>query len=102
MKIGELAARTACPVRTIRFYEAEGLLQPPERRANNYRDYSDAHVNRLAFIIRCRSLDMAHDEIRVLLRLQDEPSMPCDEVNALLDEHARHVVARIAELKGLK
>lgn len=102
MKIGELAARTGCQVRTIRFYEAEGLLQASGRGANNYRDYGEAHVNRLAFILRCRSLDMAHEEIRVLLRLLDDPSMPCDDVNALLDEHARHVVARIAELKALK
>ena len=102
MKIGELATRTGCLVQTIRFYEAEGLLQAPERGANNYRDYSEAHVTRLAFILRCRSLDMAHEEIRVLLRLQDQPGKPCDEVNALLDEHVRHVVARIAELKALR
>lgn len=102
MKIGELATRTGCRLQTIRFYEAEGLLQAPERGANNYRDYSEAHVTRLAFILRCRSLDMAHEEIRVLLRLQDQPGKSCDEVNALLDEHVRHVVVRIAELKALR
>ena len=102
MKIGELAARAGCQVETIRFYEAEGLLQPPERAANNYRAYGEEHVSRLGFILRCRSLDMAHDEIRVLLRLQDEPGKPCNEVKVLLDEHARHVDARIAELRTLK
>lgn len=102
MKIGELASRTGCPVQTIRFYEAEGLLQPPERSVNNYRSYGEAHAARLAFILRCRSLDMTHDEIRVLLRLQDEPSKPCDEVNALLEEHDKHVSARIAQLRALK
>lgn len=102
MKIGELASRTGCPVQTIRFYETEGLLQTPERGTNNYRDYGQAHLDRLSFILRCRSLDMAHEEIRVLLRLQDEPTRPCDEVNELLEAHARHVEDRISELKILR
>lgn len=102
MKIGELAARAGCQVQTIRFYEEEGLLQPPERGANNYRTYELAHEERLSFILRCRSLDMAHDEIRVLLKLQDDPRLPCDQVNALLEEHARHVQVRITELTKLK
>lgn len=102
MKIGELTARTGCPAETIRFYEAEGLLQAPERASNNYREYGEEHVRRVTFVMRCRSLDMAHDEVRVLLRLQDEPGTPCDEVRAMLDEHANHVDARIAELNALK
>ena len=102
MKIGELTARTGCPAETVRFYEAEGLLQAPERASNNYREYGEAHVSRVSFVMRCRSLDMAHDEIRVLLRLQDEPGTPCEEVRAMLDEHANHVDVRIAELNALK
>ncbi|RYF00931.1 MAG: Cd(II)/Pb(II)-responsive transcriptional regulator [Oxalobacteraceae bacterium] len=102
MKIGELAARAGCQVQTIRFFEAEGLLQAPERSANNYRSYERAHEERLSFILRCRTLDMAHDEIRVLLALQDDPGLPCDQVNSLLEEHARHVQARITELTKLK
>jgi Cd(II)/Pb(II)-responsive transcriptional regulator len=102
MKIGELATRTGASVETIRFYEAQGLLQPPERASNNYRSYGEDHVSRANFILRCRSLDMAHDEIRTLLRLQDDPSTPCDEVTQILEEHGRHVDARIAELKALK
>ena len=102
MKIGELAALTGCRVSTIRFYEVEGLLEPPARGSNNYRDYGAHHVDRLAFIRRCRSLDMTHDEIRVLLHLQDDPAKPCDDVNVLLDEHLRLVEGRISELKALR
>ena len=102
MRIGELAGRTGCQPQTIRFYEAEGLLQPPERGVNNYREYEHAQEARLAFILRCRSLDMTHDEIRELLRLQDDPGTPCEEVNTLLEEHGRHVAARISELKALQ
>lgn len=102
MRIGELAEQTGCQVQTIRFYETEGLLQAPERSANNYREYGQRHVDRLSFILRCRSLDMAHDEIRVLLQLQDQPKRSCDEVDALLAEHTHHVEQRITELKALR
>lgn len=102
MKIGELAQMAGCPVPTIRFYEAEGLLQAASRTAGNYRDYGEEHADRLAFILRCRSLDMSHDEIRVLLTLQDDPDKPCDEVNALLDAHMRLVEQRIVELRALR
>ena len=57
MKIGELSSLAGCSVPTVRFYEAEGLLQAPMRAANNYRHYGQEHVDRLAFIVRCRSLD---------------------------------------------
>jgi DNA-binding transcriptional MerR regulator len=75
----------------IRYYEAERLLQPPQRQAKNYRSYTQAHVDRLYFIVRFRSLDMAQEEIRTLLKLLDEPSRPCDEVDALLKAHLQHV-----------
>lgn len=102
MKIGELAQRTGISIETIRFYEAQGLLPPPARAANNYRVYTPEHVEQLAFIAKCRSLDMAHTEIRRLLELQANPQASCEEINNLLDEHLRHVEARIAELTELK
>ena len=50
MKIGELSSLAGCSVPAVRFYEAEGLLQAPLRAANNYRQYGQQHVDRLAFI----------------------------------------------------
>jgi Cd(II)/Pb(II)-responsive transcriptional regulator len=102
MKIGELAEMTGTLAETIRFYEKEGLLPPPPRSEGNYRRYDDTHVLRLAFIRHCRCLDMSLDEIRVLLRLRDQPDDDsCGDANALLDEHIAHVGARLGELKEL-
>ncbi len=102
MKIGELARATATPVETIRFYEREGLMPAPARTGGNYRAYADAHLRRLVFIRKCRSLDMALDEIRALLDFKDRPADDCGEVNAVLDEHIRHVAQRIEELRALE
>ena len=102
MRIGDLAESTGTAVETIRFYEREGLIPAAQRADNNYRVYTAAHAERLAFIRHCRNLDMTLDEIRTLLRLRDAPSQDCGEVNALLDEHIGHVTHRIRELRTLQ
>ena len=102
MRIGALAEATGTPVETIRFYEREGLLPAARRADNNYREYTPAHADRLAFIRQCRNLDMALDEIRSLLRLHDAPSRDCGEVNSLLDAHIGHVGRRMRELRALE
>ncbi|MGH8353591.1 MAG: Cd(II)/Pb(II)-responsive transcriptional regulator [Pseudomonas sp.] len=102
MKIGELAKLTNCQVETIRYYEREGLLSPPDRSEGNYRLYNPTHVERLTFIRNCRTLDMTLDEIRQLLRFRDHPAANCEGVNELIDEHIEHVSARIASLQALQ
>jgi Cd(II)/Pb(II)-responsive transcriptional regulator len=102
MKIGELALAAQTQVETIRYYEREGLLPQAPRSEGNYRIYGPEHVERLAFVRHCRSLDMTLDEIRVLLRFKDAPQAECGEVNALLDEHIGHVATRIRELRQLE
>ena len=59
MRIGELSKSTGVDIETIRFYEKSGLLPPPARSENGYRDYAHAHLERLAFIRHCRALDMS-------------------------------------------
>jgi Cd(II)/Pb(II)-responsive transcriptional regulator len=101
-KIGELAKQTGCLVETIRYYEREGLLLEPARSEGNYRLYTDIHIERLQFIRHCRSLDMTLEEIRNLLKFRDAPEENCSQVNALLDEHIKHVSNRIKELRFLQ
>lgn len=102
MRIGELAASSAAPVETIRYYEREGLLPAPTRTQGNFRVYSGPHLERLLFIRYCRGLDMSLDEVRVLLRFKDSPGGSCDDVNGLLDAHIGHVSRRIKELRILE
>ncbi|MBU0588337.1 MAG: Cd(II)/Pb(II)-responsive transcriptional regulator [Gammaproteobacteria bacterium] len=102
MKIGELAKTAQTQSETIRYYEREGLLPKAERNTANYRVYSECHIQRLAFIRHCRSLDMTLGEIRTLLHFKDAPEENCAEVNDLLDEHIGHVATRIRELKALE
>lgn len=102
MRIGAIAKSAGMPVETVRYYEKIGLLPEPDREASGYRSYRQAHLDRLLFIKRCRTLDMAQDEIRELIRLADQPDADCSDVDALLDRHLHHVRERLQELRSLE
>jgi MerR family copper efflux transcriptional regulator len=42
LPIGAVARDAGVGIDTIRYYEREGLLPPPRRRASGYRDYDPA------------------------------------------------------------
>ncbi|MGE4220782.1 MAG: MerR family DNA-binding transcriptional regulator, partial [Alphaproteobacteria bacterium] len=44
MNIGQAAARSGLPAKTIRYYEEIGLVRPATRAENGYRDYAEADV----------------------------------------------------------
>ena len=102
IKIGELAKRTGATVETIRYYEKERLLPEPFRSEGNYRLYNEEHIERLQFILHCRTLDMALDDVRILLEYWESPDKDCGDVNNLLDEHIHAVEIRMEELMHLK
>lgn len=102
MRIGQLAQLTGADIQTIRFYERQGLLPPPNRQANGYRAYEADHVEKLLFIRRCRSFGMSLEEIGALQSFQAQPQQPCAAVNALLDNHIAQVRTKIASLQILE
>ncbi|MGQ0285895.1 Cd(II)/Pb(II)-responsive transcriptional regulator [Pasteurellaceae bacterium 22721_9_1] len=102
MRIGQLAKTTGCTVETIRFYEKQGLLQPAQRSSNNYRTYTNEHLQRLAFICYCRTLDISLAEIRQLLSLDNATAEQTQEINLLLDRHIKDIAKRIHELDHLR
>ncbi len=101
LKIGELSEKTSCSVLTIRFYEKEGLIPQPERTEGNYRMYSEDYIDRLKFIINCRSLNMNLNEIRKLLSYKDIPNQNCSEINELIDIHIKDVQESIKNQQRL-
>jgi DNA-binding transcriptional MerR regulator len=65
--VDELAARAGIPVRTIREYQAEGLVPSPERRGR-VGIYRPSHLTRLQLIGRLQSRGYSLAAIRELLR----------------------------------
>jgi MerR family transcriptional regulator, copper efflux regulator len=102
VRIGQLAARTAIPVRTIRFYEHTGLLPVPHRTPGGYRAYDEDAVARLLFVRSARALGLSLAEIGEVLRIRDHQDPPCSYVTELLNAHIRALETRIGELTTLR
>ena len=64
MKINEMAQRVGMTSKNIRFYEAEGLLNPQRNRQNGYRSYGPAEEEALRRIKLMRKLGLPLEEIR--------------------------------------
>ena len=102
MNIGELARATDSKPETIRYYERIGLLPVPPRTGGNYRDYSAAHVSRLAFARRARDLGFSIEQVRALLDLADHKEQSCEAVDAIAREHLVQVKRKLADLAALR
>lgn len=64
MRINEVEALTGIPKKSIRYYEAEGLLRPARDSSNGYRRYTAEDMAVLQRIKLFRKLDTPVDEIR--------------------------------------
>ncbi|OKB67187.1 MerR family transcriptional regulator [Serratia marcescens] len=67
MKIGDLAKATGLSPSRIRFYEAEGLINPPPRQANGYRNYSPDTAGVLKIIDNAQRAGFSLEQIRHFL-----------------------------------
>ena len=67
MLIKALSEKTGVSRKTIRYYESIGLIQPPERGPNNYRQYTEDDVERLRFVAGARSLGFSLNDIGEIL-----------------------------------
>lgn len=102
MRISELSHNTSVHIETIRYYERIGLLPPPHRTQNGYRDYNEADVERLHFIYRARQLDFGLDAIREILDFREQGVPPCQYVMRVMDERINEIAQRIADLQRLR
>ena len=94
LKIGEVAERVGLSLRTIRFYEEEGLVVSDTRTPGGYRLYSVTAVNRLELIKRMKPLGFTLEEMVEVLTDLDSLADPA------LDRQARGVLADRVDAHG--
>ncbi len=103
LKIGEVANLTGMSVKTIRYYEEIGLLEPTTTRAESgYRLFNSQVLNRLAFIKRSQSLGLSLSEIRDILGVHDSGELPCGTVKQHLLLKVEAITEQIEALEILK
>lgn len=102
MRIKELTTQTGVTAKTIRYYESIGLLPPPRRLDNGYRDYDADDVSRLKLVRGARQIGLSIDDIREILALRDHGEAPCQTLLDLLAAKTREIEERIRTLQNLK
>lgn len=80
MTIGELAARVGLRTSALRYYEAQGLLEPTERSEAGYRLYSPESVRTVQLIQRAQRLGFSLAEIKTLLTAWRAGNMNAQDV----------------------
>jgi len=102
LKIGELVRRTGLTVRTLHWYDEQGLVEPERRTVAGHRLYGPADVARLHQVVALRQLGLTLQEIR---RVLDDPGLSplavIDRVvHRLRDEltHRRRLLGRLESL----
>lgn len=103
-KIGEVAETLGVTVRTIRYYEEEGLLEPL-RTEGGTRYYTERHISRLRAILHLAANGFSLDVIRLIAAAR-QGSRSGDEgsgrVTARLDAVIGELTARIEQTQQLR
>jgi MerR family copper efflux transcriptional regulator len=102
IRIGRLAELGGVSIDTVRYYEREGLLPEPSRRASGYREYSESDVERLRFVRRAKEVGFTLTEIAELLSLTADRHSDMKGVKHKAEERLDQVEAKIAELQRVK
>lgn len=96
--MAELAGTT---LRAVRHYHEVGLLDPPERAANGYKQYGVPHLVRLVRIRRLVELGMSLEQVRAMDDLSEHPQEELRRLDAEIAGQVRRLERLRAELGRL-
>jgi MerR family transcriptional regulator, copper efflux regulator len=102
MNIGKAATASGVSAKTIRYYEAAGLIATAVRGTSGYRVYTQADVFTLRFIKRARELGFSIERIRRLLDLWQDKSRASRDVKRLALDHIAEIRAKIAAMTSMR
>ncbi|HTX53752.1 MAG TPA: MerR family transcriptional regulator [Candidatus Baltobacteraceae bacterium] len=105
MQIGDLARRAGISLRTVRYYEERGLIEPATRSKGGFRLYEENELRKLHLIRSLQLLDMPLAEVK---RFFDERnrgrvgSEVAPGLQEILRNHLAEVEHRIAEYQATR
>jgi MerR family copper efflux transcriptional regulator len=83
-KIGDVAKELNVSAHTLRYYEKIKLLPVISKNQRGQRVYSDSNIQRIQFIKRAQRMQFSLDEIKQLITLDQETTMPKSEAQTLV------------------
>lgn len=91
---GEMARRSNNTLRTVRFYEEEGILRPVRRTDGGHRLFDRRELERLMLVSDMRAAGLSLDEIKQILEIKQRAASGGDAARQATEILTR----RIAEL----
>lgn len=102
LRIGEVARRTGLPVKTIRYYCDEGLLQPRARSSGGYRLFDEENLAELAIIRALRAMDVSIPELARILEVRRAGVCNCSVLKDSISAKMESIDRRMCELSAMK
>jgi DNA-binding transcriptional MerR regulator len=102
LRIGEVARRTGLPVKTIRYYCDEGLLQPRARSESGYRLFDEENLAELTIIRSLRAMDVSIPELARILEVRRAGVCNCSLLKGSIADKMASIDQRISELRTMK
>jgi MerR family copper efflux transcriptional regulator len=99
MKIIEFEKRANVTRDTIRYYEKIGLIKPPARGINGYRDYNKDHIAEVLFIKQGQEIGFSLKDIKMGLESLREKGRLCGEYKSELKMQRQKLEDKIKEFK---
>ena len=96
MTVGEIAKKMGVTIRTLQYYDKEGLLTPSSESEGGRRLYTDKDLLMLNQIISLKSLGFSLEDIKGRLFPLETP----EEVAYVLSEQAEDIRKKIEKLKA--
>jgi protein-tyrosine-phosphatase len=102
VNISTFARRAGISPSGVRWYEAAGVLPPPVRRDNGYREYTDADLSRLTLILALRRLGLAPAEAGRLVDRFIEGEELDPTLTETLEQQRREIARQREDLDRLE
>jgi DNA-binding transcriptional MerR regulator len=102
MRIGELSRVTGVSLRSLRYYEAKGLLVP-DREENSYRVYNATAIERVNTIQFYLRLGFSTDEIEGFLNcVMKNREAFCEEILPMYEQKLAEIDRQLHQLSEIR
>jgi DNA-binding transcriptional MerR regulator len=101
---GDMARLSSNTLRTVRFYEEAGLLQPVQRTDGGHRLFPQSELRKLQLVSDLRAAGFSLEEIREMLEVKqksDSAPTAAKEITSRLEDQIRSMRSRLTLLQRL-